>query len=88
MKSIRLIITIMIIGSGLVGCANPVVIKIDEESHRITSLAQVAKVQLEECRFKNDKSACDDVDASLNEIIITSNGLPDIVKHLKAPFQK
>ncbi len=88
MKKMKLIIPVIIICSGLVGCANPMVIKINEDSNRITSLAQVAKAQLEDCLLKNDKSACEDVDAKLNEIIITSNGLPDIVKDLKSPFQK
>ncbi|OGR27274.1 MAG: hypothetical protein A2X83_02380 [Desulfuromonadales bacterium GWD2_54_10] len=88
MKLTRLIIPMVLISCGLAGCANPVVIKINEDSNRISSLAQVAKGQLEDCRFKNDKSACDDVDASLNEIIITSNGLPEVVQHMKSPFQK
>ena len=88
MKFARFIIPMILISCGLAGCANPVVIKIDEDSNRISSLAQVAKTQLEDCLIKNDKSACEDVDASLNEIIITSNGLPEIVKHMKSPFQK
>ena len=82
MKSIKSIIPILIISSGLMGCANRVVIKIDEDSHRISSLAEVAKGQLEDCRVKNDKSACDEVDSNLNEIIKTSDGLRDVVKHL------
>lgn len=88
MKSLRRAIPIIIMGSALIGCANPIVVKIDEGSKRITGLAEVAKSQLEDCRSGHDKSACDDVDSSLNEIIITSNGLPDVVKELKSPFQK
>lgn len=88
MKLIRLIIPVLLICSGLVGCANPVVIKIDEDSQRISGLAQVAKTQLEDCLLRSDKNACEQVGTSLDEIISTSNGLPDIVKHMKSPFQK
>lgn len=88
MKLTRLVIPVLIICGGLVGCANPVVIKIDEDSQRISGLAQVAKTQLEDCLLRSDKNACEQVDTSLDEIISTSNGLPDIVKHMKSPFQK
>jgi hypothetical protein len=88
MKLKGLIVLIVILCSGLMGCANPMVIKIDEDSQRITGLAQVAKTQLEDCLLRSDKSACEEVDTKLDEIIATSNGLPDIVKGLKAPFQK
>lgn len=78
MKSLLLVSFITIIGGALAGCANPLFVKLDEDSKRISSLAQVAKDQLEDCRLKNDKSACDDVEAKLNEIITSANGIPDI----------
>lgn len=88
MKLIGLTIVAAILCSGLMGCANPMVVKINEDSQRIIGLAQVAKSDLEDCLLRSDKNACEEVNTKLDAIIVTSNGLPDVVKDLKSPFQK
>jgi len=67
------------------GCANPAFKKMDDSSNRISSLAQTAKSNFEECLMRKDKketdlSVCEEVETNLLDIINTSNELPDILK--------
>lgn len=85
MKLVKLMLVAIISAILLTGCVHPVVVQVTESSERISSLARTAKGNLEECLVKRDKkesdlSACDDVDANLNEIINITNDLPDQVK--------
>lgn len=85
MKSARFIIAIFVLSSGLMGCANPAIKKMEDNSNRIGSMAQTAKNNFEECLMKKDKkeadlSACEEVEANLRDIVNAVNELPDIVK--------
>lgn len=83
MKTMRLIIIAIAVvtsGSCLMGCANKLVVKINEDSTRIAGQAQFAKEQFEDCLMKNDKDACDNVEKTLNDIIVTSNELSETFK--------
>ena len=78
MKTSRLIIAILILCSFLMGCAHPLIKKLDESSNRISSLAQTAKNNFDECLIQKDKkvgnlSVCDEVEANLLAIINASN---------------
>ncbi len=76
MKLIATIGLLAVIGAGLTGCAAPDKARfmyLNDDSKRISSIAQVAKDSLEDCRVKGDKNACDDVGARLDEIITISN---------------
>lgn len=77
MKLITAIGLLAVFSVGLTGCAaanKSRFMNLNDDSKRITSIAQVAKDSLEDCRIKGDKNACDEVNARLDEIIAISNG--------------
>lgn len=76
MKLIATVGLLVVLGAGLAGCAAPTkghFMQLNDDSKRISGIAQVAKDSLEDCRVKGDKNACDEVGARLDEIITISN---------------
>lgn len=85
MNITRTILLLGVLCCLLTGCVHPVTIKVNESTERISNMAHVAKEDLEECLQNKQKkdadlSACESVEAKLDEINNAADELAQFVR--------
>lgn len=65
------------------GCANPAIMKINNNTRTITGAAESAKNLIEECKMSKNKSVCDEITKYLDQIIEVANETADTTKYVK-----